>query len=276
MQEKVKYVLKDDRDLEISLRKVYEILISKWKQIFLISTIAGVLAFAYNVYLPPYYDSSAMLASTMFDATEIMPILDPMSEAVSDDNLQELKKSLRVSNSVLETVKSLEFISQGYYEELFTCEVNLEVTDTNSIPILENAILNNLMLNPYFLERFRSREEQLSSVYNKTVEEIGNLNKMKLAIDDIDAKVQAGLIVYPLNIHSELVHMEEKAANIKWRRDMLSIAYYLRKATMPSSKSGPSVLKNTLAVIIAVSLVSALLYILNFALVGSEVHKDKG
>ena len=276
MQEKVKYVLKDDRDLEISLRKVYEILISKWKQIFLISTIAGVLAFAYNVYLPPYYDSSAMLASTMFDATEIMPILDPMSEAVSDDNLQELKKSLRVSNSVLETVKSLEFISQGYDEELFTCEVNLEVTDTNSIPILENAILNNLMLNPYFLERFRSREEQLSSVYNKTVEEIGNLNKMKLAIDDIDAKVQAGLIVYPLNIHSELVHMEEKAANIKWRRDMLSIAYYLRKATMPSSKSGPSVLKNTLAVIIAVSLVSALLYILNFALVGSEVHKDKG
>ena len=54
---------------------------------------------------------------------------------------------------------------------------------------------------------------------------------------------------------------------------MLSIAYYLRKATMPSSKSGPSVLKNTLAVIIAVSLFSALLYILNFALLGPEAQK---
>ena len=273
MEEEVKYILKDDRDLEISLRKVYEVLISKWKQILLIGMVAGVLAFAFNINLPPYYDSSAMLASTMFNATEIMPILNPMSEAVSNGNLQELKKSLKVSDSVLGTVKSLEFVSQGYDEELFTCEVNLQVTDTNTIPIIEKAILQNLMSNPYFLERYSSKQEQWNSVYEKTIEEIGNLNKMKLAIDDIDAKVQAGLIVYPLNIHSELVHMEEKAANIKWRRDMLSIAYYLRKATMPSSKSGPSVLKNTLAVIIAVSLFSALLFILNFALLGPEAQK---
>ena len=82
MDENVKYVLKDDADVELSLKRIVEIVFDNRLKIALFSLLVGLGGFIYNLNKSPYYDANATLASTMFGEEELMPILESFDELV--------------------------------------------------------------------------------------------------------------------------------------------------------------------------------------------------
>lgn len=258
MEENVKYILKDDSDVELSLKKMASIIVSKWKKIALICVVFGALAFAYNVTRPPYYDAGSTLASTMFASDEIMPIIEPLQEHVARKNYSELSSELNLELEKVEHLRDIRVVRTGSGEGLFTCRISMQVTDTGIIRLVQDAIVETLNSNKYLKNRFDRKKEQLTAIHKACIDEIEEMNAIKDRINKMEETNKNGLMVYPLNTHSELVHLEEKAKNIEMQIELLSIAYYLRPATIPNIKSGPQTLKNTLGFVILAAFASML------------------
>jgi hypothetical protein len=261
MKENVKYVLKDDADVELSLKRIVEIVFDNRLKIALFSLLVGLGGFIYNLNKSPYYDANATLASTMFGEEELMPILESFDELVVKNDFVELSNELKLP---LETVNNLEaldvtIISTG--GEFFTCKVHMQVLDTAIIEDIENAVITNLYNNAYLMDRYDRKKAQLSYLQGVCSTEIEEMKSSKKRINQVEGGDQNALNLFLLNSRSEIVHLEEKASLLQLQLDMLSIAYYLRPAIIPNEKSGPHTAKNTLAMLIAGAFVSMLFFV---------------
>tara|TARA_B110000046_G_scaffold72397_1_gene80181 strand:- start:2480 stop:3283 length:804 start_codon:yes stop_codon:yes gene_type:complete len=261
MEENVKYVLKDDADVELSLKRIVEIIFSNKLKIAFFSLLVGLFGFVYNVSKSPYYDANATLASTMFGEEELMPILESFHDLVSKNDFVELSNELKLP---LETVNKLEAldvtkISNG--GDFFTCKLHMQVLDTSIIEDLENAVITNLYGNAYLMDRFDRKKAQLSSIFQVCTTEIEEMKSSKKRINQAEGGDQNALNLFLLNSRSEIVHLEEKASLLQLQLDMLSIAYYLRPAVIPNEKSGPHIAKNTFAMLIAGAFVAMLFFV---------------
>ena len=124
------------------------------------------------------------------------------------------------------------------------------VFDTNLVDKIQDAIIMNLQSNSYLKNRYDSKKLSLESLYEQSLKELAALDELKESTKGLDEKVQKGLVVYPLNIHSEIMSLSEKSARIKESIDRLSIASYLRRANIPKKPNGPRVLLNTLGALV--------------------------
>ena len=261
MDENVKYVLKDDADVELSFKRIAEVIMSNKLKIALFSLLFGLGGFLYNVNKSPYYDANATLASTMFEADELMPILESFADLAAKSDFVELSNELNLPVETVNKLEALNISKNAYSDQLFTCKVRMQVIDTAIIKDVENAVISNLLGNAYLMDRFDRKKAQLSSLFDVCTFEIEEMNATKKKINEVVRGGQNGLTVYPLNTHSEIVHLEEKASLIKLQLEKLSIAYYLRPAVIPNEKSGPHTTKNTLAMLIAGAFVSMLFFV---------------
>ncbi|MDC1221037.1 Wzz/FepE/Etk N-terminal domain-containing protein [Salibacteraceae bacterium] len=262
MDENVKYVLKDDADVELSLKRIAEIIFSNKLKIALFSLLVGLAGFIYNVYKSPYYDANATLASTMFGEEELMPVLESFDELVSKNDFVELSNELKLPLEIVNKLEALEVTKIGTGGDFFTCKVHMQVLDTTIIEDIANAVVTNLYNNAYLMDRFDRKKAQLSSVYEVCNTEIEEMKTSKKKINQAEGRGdQNALNLFLLNSRSEIVHLEEKASLLKLQLEMLSIAYYLKPAVIPNEKSGPHTTKNTLAMLIAGAFVSMLFFV---------------
>ncbi len=261
MEENVKYVFKDAADVELSLKRIAEIIFDNKLKIAFFSLLVGLGGFIYNLNTSPYYDANATLASTMFGEEELMPILESFYELVEKNDFVELSNELKLP---LETVSNLEGLAMTKIAsggDFFTCRVHMQVLDTGIIKDIENAIIHNLYNNAYLMGRYDRKKAQLSYLHGVCAIEIDEIKSSKKKINQVEGGDQNALNVFLLNSRSEIVHLEEKASLLQLQLDMLSIAYYLRPAVIPNEKSGPHIAKNTLALLIAGAFVSMLFFV---------------
>jgi hypothetical protein len=251
MEDDIRYVIREDGESILDLKSIINTTNRyRWK-ILVISLSLGLLVGVFNMLEKKYYVTYSALSSTLFATNEMMPHLNTLTGMARTRNIYDLSHELQLTNSEAESIVNLEFNRATTDQGMFTCDVVITTTDTNLVEKIQDAIIMNLKSNSYLKHRYDSKKLSLESLYKQSLKELAALDELKESTKGLDEKVQKGLVVYPLNIHSEIMNLSEKSARIKESIDRLSIASYLRRANMPKKPNGPRVFLNTIAALIA-------------------------
>ncbi|GEM_PF-792646 len=250
MEDDIKYVIREDGESIIDLKSIINTTNRyRWK-ILVISLSLGLLVGAFNLIQKKYYVTYSALSSTLFATNEMMPHLNTLTGMAGTRNFYDLSRELQMTNSEAESILGLDFNRATTDGGMFTCDLVITTTDTNLVDKIQDAIIMNLQSNSYLKNRYDSKKLSLESLYEQSLKELAALDELKESTKGLDEKVQKGLVVYPLNIHSEIMSLSEKSARIKESIDRLSIASYLRRANIPKKPNGPRVLLNTLGALV--------------------------
>ncbi|MDB9701412.1 hypothetical protein OAA53_01620 [Salibacteraceae bacterium] len=250
MEDDIKYVIREDGESILDLKSIINTTNRyRWK-ILVISLSLGLLVGAFNLIQKKYYVTYSALSSTLFATNEMMPHLNTLTGMAGTRNFYDLSRELQMTNSEAESILGLDFNRATTDDGMFTCDLVITTTDTNLVDKIQDAIIMNLQSNSYLKNRYDSKKLSLESLYEQSLKELAALDELKESTKGLDEKVQKGLVVYPLNIHSEIMSLSEKSARIKESIDRLSIASYLRRANIPKKPNGPRVLLNTLGALV--------------------------
>ena len=261
MEEDIRYVIKEEGDSILDIKSIAKTIAKNRLWILVVSIFFMVMVGGYNYLQDKFYITYSTMSSTLFGTAELRPHLNTINGMTREQNTYELSKELGLSLEKADRILSIDFTRVSTEDGMFTCDVVLKTTDTSLIEEIHDALIITLESNPYLKRRYDLKVKELNSLYKKSLEELEALDELKESTKGIDEKIQKGLVVYPLNIHSEIMSISLKSAQIKGSLDRLVVAQYLRRAEIPIKPNGPSVFLNAFTAFIAGAVLSIIFFV---------------
>jgi len=208
----------DDIDLILLLEQFY-LYIKRFRNIFIISIIVGILLGG-SVYFvsPRIYQSKLILHSAYLTNQEELEIIDYWNQLLQRNGRMILVPILHCREPLLDKIISLEGEQiqknssstdpNGFY-------INAKITDNSILPELQTAIIYGLNNKEYVKEKIAERKHELQELIDKATLGIRRLDSLKNNMETSIRKNPESILFNIEGINQDLFDLNEKLAGYK-------------------------------------------------------------
>jgi uncharacterized protein involved in exopolysaccharide biosynthesis len=206
----------EDIDL-INLLERAVLFFRRYRKLFIIAVIAGILLGSAGYFLSPkIYKSRAILHTSYLTNSEQIEIIDYWNELLKRGEYKTLAQILNCSENLLHNLASLE---AAEIQKIFSTSnpngfyIDAKVKDNSILNELQKAIVYGLNNTEYVKQKVITRKENLEELIDKVTVEIGKLDSIKASIENIISnkeKNSSSLMLDVTGVNREIIDMNEK------------------------------------------------------------------
>ena len=239
--EDVKYILKEASEDEMSWAYVLHKLQQHRRWIGLFTIISSILVSVIIFQKDDYFTSTAIISSRTFQKNELAPILDRLTKIVTEKSDANIARALTISETQASSINDFTTLSiQEVDGQDYIFEFTVTSTDSNAIPEIFAGVTRFLAANPYLSRRIDEEKLLKNALIEKLEEQIDDLKAFKKETRNLVSSSKEGVMIYPVNIHSELLSLEEQLLNTNAELHEISLIQYIQRPIIPDEASGPN------------------------------------
>lgn len=255
MQE-TKYILKETDEDFLSLKQIITEIKRYSRSILLFAILIALSVGTYTFFQKDYYSSSAIGTSSLFQGSEINPVIDIVSSVINTRSTQSISQMLKISEETAASIIGMKHENITFGEgQQYIFKLNITTTDSTKIDEIFESILKSVESNQYLANKFKVKSNDLDTLILKTSQQITDLNKLKAETLSLSTEKNSGVIIFPTNIYAEIVSLEERLLKLKNQAQDISIVEYIQRPPKPENPAGPKRLITViLSFIVAIAL----------------------
>ncbi|HAQ69953.1 Wzz/FepE/Etk N-terminal domain-containing protein [Salibacteraceae bacterium] len=242
-----KYILKETDEETLSSAEIISSLKKHAKTIILFSVIIGILSGAFTFFQKDYYTSNAVGTSELFQDSEIRPVMDIISSIIHNRSAKSISQILDISEETSQAIKDMSVSDlQSGENQQYIFDIKITTTDSSKIDEIFERILYGIESNSYLANKFTEKVNDIDTLILKTEQQISDLNKLKTQTLKLSSEQNNGVVIFPTNIYSEIVELEERLLKLKNQANDISIVEYIQRPPKPEKAAGPNRMMTTL------------------------------
>lgn len=209
------------REDEIDLYELFLVLRKRYKLIAAVSIISVAAAAVLSFLLPPVYESSFIVRTSVISPAETEKLIAGLNGLVEEERFQELSERLGIEEAAAENIVSIEAEAPREKEEHHV-EVVIEVLDPLLIHGLKEGLLKHLNNNKFVRERIALRRE---SIEHLKEEILAKINKIEKLSEDIIGHIEQGRIkdigFNPIGLDKGVIDLRQKLKDLDNKLELL-------------------------------------------------------
>lgn len=242
-----KYILKETDEEAVSSMEIFTSLKDNAKTIILFSLIIGVLTGVFTYFQKDFYTSNAVGTSELFPDSDIRPVMNIITTVINNRSAKSISQVLNISEETSRTIKDVSLNSlQSGQNQQYIFDLKITTTDSSKIDEIFESILNAIESNNYLSNKFNQKVNDLDTLIKKTEQQISDLNKLKAQTLKLSGEQNEGVVIFPTNIYTEIVTLEERLLNLQNQRKDISLVEYIQRPPKPEKAAGPNRIMTTM------------------------------
>ena len=173
--------------------------------------------------------------------------MDIISSIIHNRSAKSISQILDISEETSQAIKDMSVSDlQSGENQQYIFDLKITTTDSSKIDEIFESILNAIESNNYLSNKFNQKVNDLDTLIKKTEQQISDLNKLKAQTLKLSGEQNEGVVIFPTNIYTEIVTLEERLLNLQNQRKDISLVEYIQRPPKPEKAAGPNRIMTTM------------------------------